>query len=219
MPLALCMLSTGATASTLFSDLGPLGDAYTTNPFTLVGGNGPGDVFTYADLFTVAGSGSLPVYQIDLAVSDFFVPETFYASIWTDNAGVPEAELSDAYWSLSTSTPPFTCCSLLSVTGITGVNLTGGQQYFMVLGPLSLSNPGTVPWYTNNQGVTGAIFYSLDGGSSWTGGDFGNPLSAFDVLGVPEPSSRLLMGAGLIGMLMLTRRKHRDQRSQLQLGG
>ena len=32
------------------------------------------------------------------------------------------------------------CCSLVSVTGITGVTLNGGQQYFMMLGPLSLSD-------------------------------------------------------------------------------
>jgi len=91
------------------------------------------------------------VIQIDLAVSnDEDTLDTFYASIWTENAGIPGTEVSGAYWSLSTSAIFGTCCALVSITGITGVNLTGGQEYFMILGPLSLSDSSFNVWDWNN---------------------------------------------------------------------
>jgi hypothetical protein len=61
------------------------------------------------------------------------------------------------------------------------VSLIGGQQYFMVLGPLSLSDNSNNEWSNNNQSVTGLVFGSNNGGSTWTSGGT-NALGAFDVL-------------------------------------
>lgn len=127
---------------TLFSDLGPAG-AYGGEGWTISGSTSQVTIsYTVASLFTVEGTGALPVAGIDLAVSQD-IPlggqpaqsHTFYASIWTDDSGVPGTEVAGAYWSLSTSVQGLGCsglysnCPLVSITDITGVSLTGGQQY------------------------------------------------------------------------------------------
>ena len=201
--LGLCALCCPpAIGSALFTDLGPSGNVYSTTNGLLVEGAGPTGVsWTRANLFTVAGTGSLPVTGIDLAVGHALdTLGTFYASIWTDNGGLPGAEVANAYWSLSTSTLEGTCCTLVSITGITGVTLTGGQQYFMILGPLSTADDSNTPWIANNQGTTGLDLYSNNGGSTWTSNGIGN-LGAFDVTSTPEPTTwPILLGLAGLGL-------------------
>jgi hypothetical protein len=74
----------------------------------------------------------------------------------------------------------------------------------MVLGPLSSSDDSYNLWYGNNQGVTGAVVSSEDGGATWTVADSDSTLSAFAITSnesVPEPASwpvlLALTGAGV----------------------
>jgi len=207
--LCLAVFAVGWNASrasaggvTIFTDLGPSGNVYGTGGHDVsgAGSSSHGISFTSADLFT-ALSSSL-VSQIDLAVSNEQAPPTFYAGIWTDAGGTPGTQVAGAYWSpLTTSQSYPGCCGLVTITGISGVSLTGGESYFMVLGPLSISDDSFNVWNFNNQGVTGLHLYSNDGGSTWTG--FTDTLGAFDILGtsaaVPEPGAAVLFAsAGII---------------------
>ena len=207
--LALCMCSVSAMADVLFSDLGPPGSVYnafvgwpvggSTNPSTL------GNSYSAANLFLVAGNGSLSVTQINLAVGNANNSlDTFYASIWTDNAGLPGSEVAGAYWNLSTSTSSGSCCSLVSVTSISGVNLNGGEQYFMILGPLSLADNSYNVCNLKNQGVTGLDLVSNDGGSSWITRP-AQTLGAFSLETIPEPSGWSMVALILIGLLTYRR--------------
>jgi hypothetical protein len=214
--LALCVCSLPAMADTLFTDLGTANPIYSNSGGWFVAGSGGilSTGYTAANLFTVSGSGSLAVTQVDLAVGNVNgYLNTFYASIWTDSAGLPGAQVAGAYWnSLSTSTAYGACCGLVSITGITGVNLTGGQQYFMILGPLSNSDSSSNVWISNNQSVTGVVLDSNDAGSTWFSQGAGSVLGGFDVLSAattPEPGTMFMLGGGLLALGFLRKRLHR----------
>jgi len=207
---ALCLYVLPARAGVLYSNLGPPGSVYSdTMGWTIRGTDG--GVFSESNtdgmLFTVSGSGSLPVTEIDLAlVLGLTSDGAFVASIWTDVSGKPGAQLPGASWSGSTSLGGSSCCTLISITGISGVNLTGGGQYFMVVGPSSLTSATNIAWQWSTTGVTGITAGSTNGGVSWISAS-GETFGVFDVLSnpspVPEPGSFLLFAAGLIGMLAL----------------
>jgi hypothetical protein len=132
--LALCICSFPAGASTvLFNDLGA-GDVYDQQPSFEVSGSGfPLGAFTAANQFIPSGVGSFSVNEIDIAMvgQEPSSGDTFSASIWTDVEGNPGTRVTDAYW---VATAPFYPGGLVSITGITGVTLTGGQAYFVVVG-------------------------------------------------------------------------------------
>lgn len=222
--LALCLCGLPAAAgNVLFSDLGPSGDVYSvTGAWNIQGssadptGNPSNDwpSSTIASPFGVAGLGSEVVNEIDLPVwGDPLVTSwTFYASIWSDDSGVPGAQVPNAYWSLlalepSASYPNITCCALMAVTNISGVTLTGGAEYYLILGPLSVTDDSETFLLGNNTGVTGDVLYSENGGTTWVDNGPQNS-GAFDVLGgTPEPSSFALIAAG-IGLLGFHRSRH-----------
>jgi hypothetical protein len=220
--LALCVCSLPAKSSTvLFSDLGP-----STAPYDLTFGdyeagsaNPLGTPGLLADQFIVAGVGNFSVSEIDLALANLGACCTngFSASIWTDVAGAVGTQVTGADWSGMVGVPACCATDLTPITGITAVTLSGGQAYFLVLGPLSPTD--FVIWNANNQGVTGDVqFLGLGGLTS----DFGenSTLEAFEILGnsetanTPEPRLMplLLFGIGFAGTLVYYRRK--SQRSQ-----
>ena len=159
-----------------------------------------------AELFTVAGTGSLPVWQIDLAVlnANSSLP-TFTASIWTDVGGLPGVQVPGAFWNASTPYVVGTCCSLVSIQGITNVTLTGGSQYFLTLAPVNLSDSGLNVWAYNSVGATATYLDSVDGAASWIV-EPNQPATAFDVLSTPEPTTTALLGLGFIAVMISRRR-------------
>lgn len=195
----------------LFSDLGTGSNVYSLYGVSGVisGSSSPeGGSYTTAQLFTVGGAGAQAVGQIDLGVTYIDPPYTFYASLWTDSSGAPGTQVAGAFWNnLSTNEAVFTCCSLVTISGISGVTLTGGQSYFLVLGPVSISDTSLNVWMFNTVGAVGDYQYSNNGGSSWVDEGAPGPLSAFDVLGTPEPASLGLSGLGLAGMFLLRGRR------------
>jgi len=210
--LCVCSLPLAADTAVLFSDLGPPGGyVYDAVIGWAVAGSGSNVLSrssTVANLFAVAGSGSLSVSEIDLAVGNVTpYANTFFATIWTDSTGLPGIQVADAYWSTSTSATFGTCCGLVSLTDITGVNLTGGDQYFMILGPLSVSDTSFNGWNDNNQGATGLDLYSRNGGSTWVSNGTVT-IGAFDVLsGTPEPTSFSLMLLETLAIAIAARKR------------
>jgi hypothetical protein len=216
LAIAFCLSTLPAMAdTTLFSDLGPAGDPYDCcNGATITGSGFPGGFSDIgASAFTVSGSGNFAVSQIDLGVGYIGSLHTFYASIWTDDGGLPGAQVSGAYWTnLVTNTEfgscPPTCTNnggLVTVSGISGVSLVGGQSYFMIVGPVALDDTSWNAWNVNNQNQTGTTLFSTDGGDTWNSRGI-SPLNAFDVL-TPEPGSLLLLGSGVMGAIGVLRRK------------
>ncbi len=209
----------GAEAGTvLYSDLGPQDNPYDSHLGWIVTGSQAfpdSPSVTQAHPFVVDGDGTFSVSEIDLAVVHDGGPNTFTAALWTDLNGLPGSQVSGAFWSLSTNLTSLSG-GLISIKDITGVALTGGQRYFMVLGPADLSDDSFNVWDTNNQGVMGDIAFSNDGGKHWT--DEGSQvLGAFDILAngdatVPEPSPTVLLGVALIGIAAVNARLSRAKR-------
>jgi hypothetical protein len=145
-----------------------------------------------ANQFIPLTSGS--VSQIDIAVGYVSGVNSFYASLWTSNGGLPDTQL--ARWdNLSSNTPFGQCCGLVTISGISGLTLVGGNSYFLVLGPENISSTTFERWNLNNTGVTGLDLYSTDGGITWNSNGQ-QTLGAFDVLGA---SSTLFSDLGPTG--------------------
>jgi hypothetical protein len=214
LAMAVCSGGSVALADILYTNLGPTGSAYNaTGGWAICGsGNDPNncELFSAAMQFSAVASGN--VTQIDLAVS--YVNqnnEKFNASIWTDVNGQPGTQVTGAYWDdLISSNPALQCCGLVTLSGLSGVSLEGGQSYFMVLNPMNLTGMAYFVWNSNNQGATGLELYSTNGGFNWNSNGI-QTICAFDILGtpVPEPTTLLLVCTGIGGLILATWRKRK----------
>jgi hypothetical protein len=149
----------------LFSDLGSGGAVYQPDQGWEVSGTGQtGTSYTTASEFQAASSGS--VSQIDIAVGYVRGVNSFYAALYTSAGGLPGTEL--ARWNNLSSTTNFgQCCGVITISGVTGVNLTAGETYFLVLGPMNINDTSWEEWNLNSTGASDTVLYSNDGANTW----------------------------------------------------
>ncbi len=167
--------------NTLFSNLGASNNSYNrADGYRVSGANTQGNAsFSSASQFQPINSGE--VSQIDLGVSYVSGLNSFNVALYTDNNGLPGTALGQ--WNnLSSSANYGTCCGMVSVTGITGVSLTAGTNYWLVVGPTDQRSTTWEMWNVNTVRLKGGVLYSNDGGQSWNGSS-SDLLGAFDIIG------------------------------------
>jgi len=173
------------STNTYFSDLGSGASTYQCCTGWPVSGSGAsGGSFTSASQFTAVASGG--VSRIDVGIGWVSGPNSFYASVWTSNGGLPGTQL--ARWdNLSSNLSSGLCCGVVTISDVSGLDLTAGQQYFLVIGPENPSGSSSLTWNANSQATIGLELYSTNGGGTWNSNGQ-QTLGAFDIVMQPPPS-------------------------------
>src|ERR1700744_1321942 len=124
LALAVCVSSLPALASsTFYSNLNadPNNVYQCCTGWTVSGTGTLGTSFTAANEFTSMAGGR--VSQIDIGIGYVTGVNSFYAALYSDNGGVPGSQLG-RWDNLSSNVTFGQCCGLVTISGISGVDLT-----------------------------------------------------------------------------------------------
>ena len=210
--LAMSLFSHAAKGDVLFSDFGT-GNSYNCCSGSTISSTGSG-YSAQASAFTLSGSGLQSLSQIDIAIGQLIAGGGFSVNILTDNNGALGTQVAGASWAAlqpaETNFGSVGSGMLTSITGISGVTLTGGDTYYLEITPTNPQDNTWYAWNLNNIGLN-TDQYATSQGSSWT--DQGlQTAGAFDLLGspmaaTPEPGTLLLAGSGLAALTAALRRR------------
>lgn len=211
--LIAAVVSQSAGATVIYSNLGP-GGSYSPSGGQLVTGSSSTFGASYSSAARFRSQDYVSVDQIDVALSNLSGMNSAKVSLWTSNNGIPGVPLPGielGSWTVS-GFPAYNTSStaLITISGISGVQLAGGQHYFLAVTPVSQSDDSANIWNLNTSGAAGRLAFDYGYGFGWQGYyNYVSLLPAFDVIGtkVPEPGTIALVLGGIAGALRLRRCK------------
>ena len=204
--LFLCTIFGGgtlATAGVAYSDLGSPPSYQCCTGWDVSGIDSGVGLTEEAMEFTSLASGN--VSEIDVALSYILGANSATVSMWTSVNGIPGAELGS--WAVSNQPVFGTTDTLLTSIQVSGITVTQGQQYFIVVAGDATTYDA---WNLNDQGILGQV--AQNNGSGWEPGPGG--LGGMEILTAgtaPEPGSAVLFGSGVtsLGLVLRRRLRHR----------
>jgi hypothetical protein len=204
------VLPIASRASTIYTNLGAGSSYYCCDGYAVNSSQ------QLAMAFTVPGGPGYSLTQIDIALTFADIgTNSALVQLWSDSAGSPGVIIGA--WTLGGPLPEYGLTTAIqssqTISGISGITLSGGTQYWLT--PLPGDSSTEAVWNTTDPSSIGITNASFDGGSTWTAACdvcnrtafavYGDPVSAPPE--VPEPSTILLLGGGLLGLGRIVGRK------------